>query len=213
MSVLSESIYAQNRKIEGRQLDVVGTLDEDLIKKRQQIKEMQEALKNQNEKNKIQAKMNKYLKDLIPGQIIMEEDEKKFNKLIETRDQYLECSRRSEEENCTELKSQLDSLIDTNNRDDQNFQENFFIYENSLAKIKRCVEVTREDLPDFSAIISLDIIIDQNGFPSRVKINSDETTMNYNIPIFGECVAYFAREINLKNPQKQSTVLTKKFIF
>jgi hypothetical protein len=159
-------------------------------------------------------KVQQHVSELIPKQIELTKDRKKLNRMIDVKNKYIDCISTKDEEDCSDIKEELDKLeIKTSSSDEGGQAKTHIVDRTAITKIRQCSQVTREDFPDFKAVIALQLTIDSNGFVSNVSYNPDESVMNYPLEMFPKCVAHFSKDLRFFNPYSSNAKVNQNFIF
>lgn len=202
---------ASNQPIQLEQMNVEGLVDEEL----NAIERDLEAMKfyNRNGTKKVD-KLNKYqqhFQELIPKQIELTKGRRKIQQLIDTKTKYIECLSKKEEEDCSDLKDDLDAL----NSSVPNIQNSktFVMNRSVLGEMRQCSDVTREQFPDFKAIVRVDLYLDELGNVSYARLDQQKSASSLGLPLFNECVVHFSKKLQYHNPLKQVALVVQDFVF
>jgi hypothetical protein len=217
ISVFAEPIYAQEQVIESKQINVSGTIDQELIDFRRLAEETNEANGNADEKDGLLDEINQAASELVPKQIAILLKKQKLRAFYEARDKYMLCLQ-NKNRDCSTLKSKYESEMPSKNAVNSNSNNDHttsytIINPSILKKIRQCSQITQDSFPDFRAAVQMDFTIDEQGKATSAYIDEDRTEMTHELTMFNKCIEYFALKLNFKNDSGRPVSFKKNFIF
>jgi hypothetical protein len=213
MSVFSQSIYAESQKMEMEEIDVTGVVDPELAEIEKGLEEVK--FFNRTGAKKIE-KFNKtqtLLSELIPKQIELAKGRRKFYKIIDAKSKYLNCINSKDEEDCEDLKDDLEKLNIRSSLIDSQHIKTQIINPQALAQVRKCSSITKEYFPDFRAVVQLDIVINSQGLVQTAYINEDESEISHDLEMFSRCIVHFARKLQFSNTTGKIASIYQNLIF
>lgn len=213
MSVFSESIYAQNEQIEGKTIEVEGIIDDELGEITSALNNMKIQNKNGTIKikkmNHLQAQTNEF----IPKKIEIVKLKSAHLIKMKAFNTYINCIAGKEEEECRDIKEELDKLNIGTNLLNSNPNEFGITNPYVVKKIRQCSQITQDSFPGFRAAIEIDFTIDEKGQAISAYINEDESEISHDLTMFSKCIEHFALKLNFKNDTGKPVSFKKNFIF
>ena len=212
MSVFPESVYAQSQTIKPKVIDIAlpgsekGNIKAELELRQNQLKDGKVIKKHM-------GKIIEVTKEYIPVRIEIEKAKKIDREIWTIFQKYIECTNSSPDEDCEELKAQLDTLNDSTHGEGQISHATYITNRPELEKIRSCLNVAREVYPDFEARINIRMNVDQAGFPTSSHVVEESSMMSPYFANFPQCVAQFSKELKYKNPHEDNAEVTQTFIF
>jgi hypothetical protein len=212
-SVLPSNTYASDEPMELEKIDVPGFVDEELIRIERELEEVKIHNKNGTKKINKFGKTQELLSELIPKQIELAKGRKRFNQILNAREKYVECISSKDDDDCTDLKEELDKLNIRSSSNESKEQKTYLTNTSAMAQIRKCSSVTQEYFPDFQAVVQLDISVDNRGMVQSVYIDHDESEISHDLPMFSKCVVHFARKLQFHNPTGNIARVNQTMLF
>jgi hypothetical protein len=211
MSVFSESIYAQNDRVELPNMDVTADIDTEKQALEDELRRRILQEKNGAKKIKLMEKLREITESYIPKRITIELQKKADRKKMQAFDQYIQCINTKDMDECSDLKEELDSL--TTKSSTPAVLEANTLNRNALSRLHECSQVTQDFFPGFRAVVEINFSIDEQGQATSAYINEDESEISHDLIMFSKCVEHFAQKLNFKNDSGKSASFKKNFIF
>lgn len=212
-SSFPSNTYASNDPIELKEIDVTGFIDPELARIERELEEAR--LYNRNGTKKVD-KLNKVqneVSELIPKQIELAKDRKNLDKVLNLKNKYIDCIRIKDEEDCSDLKEDLEKLNIRSSSNESAIQKTNVKNSSAMAQIRKCSAITQEYFPEFHAVVKLDISIDPQGIVQSVYINHAESEISHDLTLFSKCVVHFARKLQFNNPTGNIASVSQSLVF
>ena len=213
MSVFSESIYAESQKMEMKEIDVTGLVDQEMAVIEREFEDAKFFNRTGTKKIDKFNKTQSLLSELIPKQIELAKGRRKFLQLIEAKSKYIECIKTKEEGDCDDLKDDLEKLNIRSSLFNSQHIKTQILNPFALENIRKCSSVTKEYFPDFRAVVQLNIVINSQGHVQTAYINEDESEISHDLEMFSRCVVHFARKLQFSNKTGKTAHITQDMIF
>ena len=214
VSCLPANTYATDELIDMKEsIDITGIQDQELINIERELEEVKIYNRNGTKKVDKLNKVQQHVSELIPKQIELAKDRRSLNKVIDLKNKYINCISTKDEEDCSDLKEDLEKLNIKSSSNEINAIKSHVVNPVAMAQIRKCSEVTQEFFPDFQAVVRLDISLDTFGNVQSVYIDQSESEISHDLPMFSRCVVHFARKLQFYNPTGNVAKLQQDLFF
>lgn len=202
--LISISAYAGN-EIQMKDMDINGFVDDELVRIQEEHDKAKYFLKTNKKKNSLLNKTIKTVKKLQPERVQVAKNYKKYSKINNIANEYLDCINKSEDDNdCEDLKNAFDSISDA---DSTQISFNQIL----LLKLNKLKNITLESFPSFSANVLLKLQFNDQGDLRFAKIDYSNSYFSHDLAKFEEALIFFINKYGVSGPSNRMT--TKQVIF